>query len=95
MFTGTVISAGAKGFWFAEQDETHAAVFVHISQVKGSRYLHCGERIRFNLAPNPQKPDKLWAVDVEVIEPQSPLNQYERHAEIVQERNSREGSIRR
>ena len=67
MFIGTIVAESDKGYWFAEQDVTHESVFVHHRQVVRGRYLHIGDRIRFSLAPNPSKPDKLWAVDVEFI----------------------------
>ncbi len=51
--TGIIISDSTKGFCFAEADLTHQSVFIHISQVKDGRCLHTGDRVSFDLIPNP------------------------------------------
>jgi cold shock CspA family protein len=56
-----------KGFSFIEADETHESLFCHISQVKGNRCLHCGDRVRFDLIPNPMKKDGVMAGNVEYV----------------------------
>lgn len=64
---GTIVSASDRGFWFAEADETHQSIFVHQKNVVGRRFLHLGERIRFDLAPSKIKPGEPEAVNVDVI----------------------------
>ena len=68
MPTATVVSEEkGRPYWFAEQDLTHESVFIHIKCVKRERYLHAGDRVRFDLAPNPKHPEKMQAVNVEWI----------------------------
>lgn len=68
MVTGTVLCFGVRGFGFAETDGGHLNVFVHIADVKGSRFLHAGDRIRFNVVPSAKHPGKLDGKNVEFIE---------------------------
>jgi cold shock CspA family protein len=64
MFTGTIMSAGSKGFWWAEQDFTRDKIFVHITSVVERKYLQCGDKIRFDI----EKTEKgLRAKNVEII----------------------------
>jgi len=49
------------------QDITHTSVFVHISQVADRRVLHLGDRIRFEIADNPERPGKTMAVGVSYL----------------------------
>jgi cold shock CspA family protein len=65
--TGTVIEESTKGFSFIETDETHQSVFCHISQVNGSRCLHRGDRVRFELIPNPVRRNDMMAGKVEFM----------------------------
>jgi cold shock CspA family protein len=64
MSEGTIMSDGTKGFWFAEQDETREIIFVHISQVLNRKYLHRGDRIKFEVEAGPS--GKLRAANVEL-----------------------------
>jgi cold shock CspA family protein len=65
--TGTVIEENTKGFSFIEVDETHQSVFCHISQVSGQRCLHRGDRVRFDLVPNPFRRAEMMAGKVEYM----------------------------
>ena len=65
--TATVTSDMTKGFCFAEADGTSQCVFIHVSQVKGERYLHAGDRIKYDLIPNPLRPGQMMAGNVEWI----------------------------
>jgi cold shock CspA family protein len=64
---GTIVSASERGFWFAEADSTHQSIFIHQRNVKGRRFLHVNDRVRFDLAPSLIKPGEVEAVNVEVI----------------------------
>lgn len=64
MATGTVMSAGSKGFWWAEQDFTRDKIFIHITAVSNRKYLHLGDKIRFDI----EKTDRgLRAKNVEIV----------------------------
>jgi len=65
--TGTVIQESTKGFSFIEADGTHQSVFCHISQVKGNRCLHLGDRVRFDLVINPVRRSDQMAGNAEWI----------------------------
>ncbi len=62
--TGIVISDSTKGFCFAEADDTHQSVFIHISQVKDGRCLHTGDKVSFDLIPNPVRRDQTMGGNV-------------------------------
>ena len=66
-FLGSVITEGARGYWFIEQDQTRDSLFVHQSHVKDHKVLHLNDRVRFNVVPNPRKPGEFMATDVEII----------------------------
>ena len=65
--TGTVTEESTKGFSFIEADETHASIFCHISQVKGNRCLHRGDRVNFDVIPNPVRSNTTMAGKVEYL----------------------------
>jgi cold shock CspA family protein len=67
MLTGLVVQKGGNGFWFIEQDFTRDSHFVHQRSVVKRKFLHVGDRVRFNIAPNPYKSGETHAVDVEII----------------------------
>ena len=68
MFTGIVVAASGRGFWFIEQDQNlRDCIFIHQNSVVGKKYLRVNDRVRFNLAPNPRKVGEMQAVDVEII----------------------------
>jgi cold shock CspA family protein len=67
MVEGTIITQLGRGASWCEQDITHSSIFVHISQVADRRVLHVGDRIRFEVGPNPAKPDKVMAFNVTYI----------------------------
>jgi cold shock CspA family protein len=62
--TGFVRLDSNKGFVFLEADDTHQSVFCHISQVKDDRCLHTGDRVSFDIVPNPTKPGTMMAGNV-------------------------------
>ena len=62
--TGFVRLDSNRGFVFIEADETHQNVFCHISQVKDDRCLHIGDRVSFDIVPNPTKPGTTMAGNV-------------------------------
>lgn len=67
MFTGLVVQKGGNGFWFIEQDLTRDSHFAHQRSVIGRKFLHVGDRVKFNVAPNPFKAGETHAVDIEII----------------------------
>jgi cold shock CspA family protein len=69
MQKATIVGASTDncGYWFGEADETHESVFIHIKNVKGKRFLHLGDRVQFELVPNPLKPGEAHAANVEYI----------------------------
>jgi cold shock CspA family protein len=67
MSTGLVVSESTKGYVWVEEDGTRTPVWVHARYVVGKKYLHIGDRVRFNLVPNPRKPGEMMGVDVEII----------------------------
>lgn len=62
--TGLVRLDSNRGFVFIEADDTNQSVFCHISQVKGERCLHTGDRVSFDIIPNPTKPGTMMAGNV-------------------------------
>jgi cold shock CspA family protein len=67
MFYGTVVTASNRGFWFIERDDDHRSIFCHQRNVLKHRYLHVGERVRFDTQPSKTQPDDIEAIHVEVI----------------------------
>jgi cold shock CspA family protein len=65
--TGTITVESDKGFVFCEADETHQSIFIHISKVKDGRCLHRGDRVKFDITPNPSRPGQTMAVNVEYV----------------------------
>jgi cold shock CspA family protein len=65
--TGVVTSESTKGFVFVEADNTHQSVFCHISQVKDGRCLHTGDRVSFDVVPNPLRRGTTMAGNVEYL----------------------------
>jgi hypothetical protein len=68
-FTGIVVAASGRGYWFIEQDQTRDCLFVHQRDVVGKKYLRVNDRVRFNRIPNtnPKYSTGFMAVDVEII----------------------------
>jgi hypothetical protein len=67
MLSGTVVQSAGLGCWLIEQDFTRDCIFVHQRYVKGRKFLHVNDRVRFNLTPNPRKPGEVMADDVEIV----------------------------
>jgi cold shock CspA family protein len=61
---GVVRLDSTKGFVFLEADDTHQSVFCHISQVKDERCLHTGDRVSFEIVPNPIRRNTTMAGNV-------------------------------
>jgi cold shock CspA family protein len=62
---GFVRLESTKGFVFLETlDDSHQSVFCHISQVNDERCLHTGDRVSFDIIPNPLKPGTVMAGNV-------------------------------
>jgi cold shock CspA family protein len=64
---GTIVSESGRGFWFVEVDGTSESVFIHHSHVAQNRYLHIGDRVSFEIQPNPLKPGQRHAVKVTYV----------------------------
>jgi len=67
MFEGTVTFVRNNGYFFVEQDVTHTSVFIHQKNVRDRRYLHVGDRVKFNLAPCAKDPTRMEGVQAEYI----------------------------
>lgn len=64
---GTVVSESQHGFVFAEVDGTHQSLFIHISQVNERRVLHVGDRVSFEIIPNPDRRGQVMGGSVEYL----------------------------
>jgi cold shock CspA family protein len=64
---GTVVTDITKGSAFCEADETHQSIFCHISQVKDGRCLHRGDRVSFDIIPNPGRFGQMMAGNVQYL----------------------------
>ena len=70
MNTGTVKWFNAeKGYGFISNDEGGQDIFVHFSaiQVDGFRTLNEGQKVTFDLEPDPKDPSKNRAANVVVV----------------------------
>lgn len=65
--TGIIIRDSGRGFYWAEAEDTHQSVFIHQNDVKDQRVLHVGDRIRFDLAPNPARPGQFHGARAEYL----------------------------
>ena len=59
-----VATSEEKGFFFAEVDDTHESIFIHIRNVERRRYLKPGDRIDFDVVPNPRKSGEVEGINV-------------------------------
>ena len=75
--TGKISSRPSTAVGQIEPDEHSKAIagancFLRLSQVAGAIQLPAvGERVEFQLAPNPERADRLWAADVVPLESDS------------------------
>lgn len=55
-----------KGYGFISNDEGGDDVFVHFSAIQGTGYrsLNEGQKVTYEVEPDPKNPNKLRAVDV-------------------------------
>jgi hypothetical protein len=67
MFEGTITFDSGRGFFWCEQDLIHTSVFIYQSNVKNRRQLHLADKVKFDLEPNPKRPDEMQGVRVEYI----------------------------
>lgn len=70
MMQGTVKWFNAeKGYGFIAGDEGGEDVFVHFSaiQAEGYRKLAEGQKVSYEVEPDPKNPDKLRAVNVSAL----------------------------
>jgi cold shock CspA family protein len=67
MFEGTVTFVSEKGWYFAENSADHSRTFVHQNEIENLRYLKVGDRIAFDLTPNPARPGKMMAINVRYL----------------------------
>jgi hypothetical protein len=65
--TGIIIRDSGRGFYWAEAEATHQSVFIHQNDVKDQRVLHIGDRVRFDLEPNPARPGQVHGARVEYL----------------------------
>lgn len=70
MNNGTVKWFSAeKGYGFISNDDGSGDVFVHFSAIQGTGYrtLNEGQKVTYDVEPDPKNSSKLRAVDVNVI----------------------------
>jgi hypothetical protein len=67
MFSGIVAEEVGRGCWLIEQDQTRDCIWVHQRFVIRRKFLRVNDRVRFNIAPNPRRPDEVMATDVEIV----------------------------
>ena len=58
-----------KGFGFISNDDGSGDVFVHFSAIQGTGYrtLNEGQKVTYDVEPDPKNSSKMRAVDVNVI----------------------------
>ena len=58
-----------KGYGFISNDDGSGDVFVHFSAIQGTGYrtLNEGQKVTYDVEPDPKNSSKLRAVDVNVI----------------------------
>jgi cold shock CspA family protein len=64
---GTITFSSERGWYFAEKDADHGAIFVHQNQVENQRYLKVGDRIEFEIGPSTKNPGKIQALNVRYL----------------------------
>ena len=70
MYTGTVKWFNeTKGFGFISNDDGSGDVFVHFSAIQGTGYrsLNEGQKVTYEVEPDPKNSSKLRAVNVTAI----------------------------
>jgi cold shock CspA family protein len=67
MHEGTITFVSGKGWFFAENDADHSAVFIHQKDVENRRYLKVDDRVRFDLIPSVTRPGQLQASNVKFL----------------------------
>ena len=67
MSQGTILTKTNRGCSWAEVDDTHECVFVHITSTAHNRILYPDDRVEFDIVENPLKPGKRMAIHVQWI----------------------------
>jgi cold shock CspA family protein len=65
--TAIIVVDSGRGYLWAEADDTHQSIFIHQNEVKNRRVLHVGDRVQFDIEPNPKRPGQSQAVRVEYL----------------------------
>lgn len=64
----TVMLYTRRGWGFAELDSDRSSIFLHYSNVVGTKGLHEGDRISCRVVPN-DHPKHAWkAAEIEIVE---------------------------
>jgi cold shock CspA family protein len=66
-YTGFVTFDSGKGWYFAENEATQCAVFIHAREVENQRRLRVDDRVEFDLGENPKQPGKICALNVKYL----------------------------
>jgi hypothetical protein len=67
VFEGIVSFVSGKGWFFAENLANQSRVFIPQKNVENQRYLKVGDRVAFEVGPNPLSPDKEQAINVRYL----------------------------
>ncbi len=63
----TVTWSSGRGYWFAETDESHQAIFIHQRHVKGRRVLRVNDRVKCDVVPSDRKPGEYEGQNAEWV----------------------------
>jgi cold shock CspA family protein len=67
MCQGTITFVSGKGWFFAENDADHSAIFVHQKDVENRRYLKVDDRISFDVIPSRSQAGQTQASNVKYL----------------------------
>jgi hypothetical protein len=67
IFSGLVVQCLGQSCFLIEMDETRDLIFAHPKFVRGRKYLHLHDRVRFQTMPNPRRDGELMAFDIEIV----------------------------
>ena len=63
---GEVAFWNGNSFGFIKPDAGDQDAFFHVSELPADQPVQCGDRVSFNIAPDPKKPSRSRAVKVRV-----------------------------